>query len=357
MDYFKFKKNIYILVILLLSSSFPLVVLADWSNPTANPPGNNTSKPLNVGDDFQFKTGSLRLGGNGNGPAGGALTIVTGNVGIGTTDAKGLLHIEGTGGGRGHISLLQNDSVSTVSTAGLYWHTSSNYSIHKTDGPWSSSFGFQQLMVDWPTGIILNPGQAYLKSYVEIQGTKGLRIPNGSATIGITVTDDSSKLHLGGNIDMHNHNVINLANAVNNSDALPKGQADTTYAPISSALPAGTTNGETLRYNGTSWVANTALTNNGTNIGIGSNFYNAKLNFVGNTYTAILGASRSDNTFLAQLAYNGVGEFYFNTNLGIGTVNPGYDLDVYNPVSTNILQMKVQLLFIQKEVCQLIRIH
>jgi hypothetical protein len=37
-----------------------------------------------------------------------------------------------------------------------------------------------------------------------------------------------------------------------------------------STLPAGTLNGQTLRYNGTSWVANTTIFNDGTNVGIGN---------------------------------------------------------------------------------------
>lgn len=34
-------------------------------------------------------------------------------------------------------------------------------------------------------------------------------------------------------------------------------------------MPTGTTDGQTVRYDGTDWVANTNIFNNGTNVGIG----------------------------------------------------------------------------------------
>ena len=36
-----------------------------WHNPTATPPGGNTSEPINVSSSYQAKTGGLDLGGIG----------------------------------------------------------------------------------------------------------------------------------------------------------------------------------------------------------------------------------------------------------------------------------------------------
>ena len=98
--------------------------------------------------------------------------IVNGSVGIGTASPVRRLHVHGTG----EIALLPGSSAATDSTAGLYWNSDSNYSIHRTAGPWTPN-DYQQLLVDWQTGIILDPGSAYGKSYVEIP-RGGLRVSN-----------------------------------------------------------------------------------------------------------------------------------------------------------------------------------
>ena len=47
---------------------------------------------------------------------------------------------------------------------GIFWHTSTNYGIYRTAGGWSGNY--QQLRLDWPTGIILDGGSSYGKSGV-----------------------------------------------------------------------------------------------------------------------------------------------------------------------------------------------
>ena len=50
-------------------------------------------------------------------------------------------------------------SITNSSIAGLFWHNGDNYSIHKTAGAWSGNY--QQLKIDWPTGILIDGGTAY----------------------------------------------------------------------------------------------------------------------------------------------------------------------------------------------------
>ena len=50
---------------------------------------------------------------------------------------------------------------------GLFWHTDTGYSIARTAGAWSDP-DYQQLKIDWPTGIELDGGTAYGKSGVNI---------------------------------------------------------------------------------------------------------------------------------------------------------------------------------------------
>lgn len=72
----------------------------------------------------------------------------------------------------GYLGLLGD--VTTSDSAGIYWHTrpssagtNGNYGIYKTAGSWTSP-NYQQLKLDWSTGIILDGGSSYGKSGVEI---------------------------------------------------------------------------------------------------------------------------------------------------------------------------------------------
>jgi len=126
-----------------------------------------------------------------------SLAIEGANLGIGETSPKRKLHI----GGGGQVSLAQANSVVTTSQAGIYWHSNNNYAIHRTPGPWTNPT-FQQLRIDWDTGIVLAPGtgnnQGYEKSYVEITTGKGLRVSQG--TVGIGVANPGAKLDVNGDI-------------------------------------------------------------------------------------------------------------------------------------------------------------
>jgi hypothetical protein len=98
----------------------------------------------------------------------------SGNVGIGTTSP---------------VAALGFTDVDVTSAAtGITWYnaggttTSTYYGIHRTSGTWTAP-NYQQLRLGWETGIILDPGTAYGKSYVDIKGN-GLRVTNGDVGIG-----------------------------------------------------------------------------------------------------------------------------------------------------------------------------
>lgn len=65
-----------------------------------------------------------------------------------------------------------------------------------------------------------------------------------------------------------NYKIGNVALPTDNADAATKGYVDSIVSSLL-WLPTGT-NGQTLRHDGSSWVANSNLFNNGTNIGIGT---------------------------------------------------------------------------------------
>ena len=105
-----------------------------------------------------------------------------GNVGIGTTTPGAKLS-------------FMDVSVSSTSD-GITWYNPSplQYGIYRTSGTWVAP-NYQQLKMNFLTGIILDPGSASSKSYVDVQGG-GLRVSAGNTGIGTIVAPE--KLTVGG---------------------------------------------------------------------------------------------------------------------------------------------------------------
>lgn len=82
---------------------------------------------------------------------------------------------------------------------GITWFSPSplSYGIHRTAGSWVAP-NYQQLRLSWDTGIILDPGVSYGKSYVDVQGS-GLRVTSGDIGIG-TLETRGYKLAVNGKI-------------------------------------------------------------------------------------------------------------------------------------------------------------
>ncbi|TCC97695.1 hypothetical protein [Pedobacter hiemivivus] len=90
-----------------------------------------------------------------------------GNVGIGTTNPTAKISFNN----------LEDHS---DNPDGITWYNPNPlaYGIHRTAGAWTGP-NFQQLRLSWDTGIILDPGILFGKSYVDIQGA-GLRVTAGN---------------------------------------------------------------------------------------------------------------------------------------------------------------------------------
>lgn len=76
-----------------------------------------------------------------------------------------------------------------ASADGITWYATkpADYGIYRASGAWAVE-GYRQLQVRWVTGIVLDPGTEYAKSWVEVKG-KGLRVTAGSVSIGADTAD------------------------------------------------------------------------------------------------------------------------------------------------------------------------
>jgi hypothetical protein len=115
---------------------------------------------------------------------GAGMRVSTGNVGIGIDNPAGKLSF--------------TDVTATPDPVGISWYSASNqptrYGIHKTQGAWAGP-DYQQLRLGWETGIVLDPGTLYGKSYVDIQGS-GLRVSTGTVAIGNVTRPAGYKLYV-----------------------------------------------------------------------------------------------------------------------------------------------------------------
>jgi hypothetical protein len=110
----------------------------------------------------------------------------TGRVGIDTNDPDSTLHVGGAGTLRVGPSSIGTDSIAGIYFSGIP-NSASGYSIHKTTGAWTGP-DYQQLLLDWDTGIVINGGSAYGKSGTVLQ-------PNGG-NVGIGTSSPTTKLYV-----------------------------------------------------------------------------------------------------------------------------------------------------------------
>lgn len=74
----------------------------------------------------------------------------------------------------------------TTEATGITWYSPAptQYGIHRTAGDWVTP-DYQQLRLGFATGIIIDPGNGYGKSYLDVKGN-GIRVTEGAVGIGLT---------------------------------------------------------------------------------------------------------------------------------------------------------------------------
>jgi len=165
-----------------------------------------------------------------------------GNIGIGTTGPTHKLEVVGdiyAGTGVGDFKLTGVPA------------TGGNFNIGQTSGSGKINFVSN---ADISLVTILNNGN-----------------------VGIGTTTPGTKLTLDGTtgniVDVTGGRIVGLnTTPTGASEAVPLTYLQSNYTPIGSGaggIGTGTT-GQTLRHNGTSWIANSVIFNNGTNVGIGT---------------------------------------------------------------------------------------
>lgn len=235
----------------------------------------------------------------------------TGNVGIGTTTPSARLDIKGGGGTT--VDLLVNGRIRSNNNDGGMWVASDRF----VGGVNTNQIGF------YNSGWDL--------------------IVNNSHNVGIGTTAPGAKLDVNGSVRVSGNTSNLYVNAIygraDNAEDIWLGDANdtikvlgkvsSTYLCLSgvckSAWPAtstGTslptsTNGYTLRGNGTTWVSDGNLYNNGTNVGIGTQAPGAKLQVEGGSLLVNTGSSASSHR---DIMMGGIGGWANGESHGIDTV-------------------------------------
>ena len=189
-------------------------------------------------------------------------TYFAGNVGVGATAPRGRLDVAWPGTGLGNIY-----------------------------------FG------DWTNGWALGENvDASLQIYKTANGTtltSLMTILNGG-NVGVGTASPGAKLDVSGS--------ISASGTVNGTGLCISGDCKATWSAIGAAagLPSASPAGSTLRADGTNWVANTVLYNNGTNVGVGTTAPGSKLDINGDVSSSDY--HNANGTFDASLGgYSGRG--------------------------------------------------
>jgi hypothetical protein len=331
----------------LIGHSDPTTVFSFFigSGGTNNPRFNSTKSMVFEANGGIYFRGTSAVFINDNNSANVNLVSGGGRVGIGTSAPVAQLDIAGSASVTNQIRLSgAYNTVGQGSELFLRENTANDY-------------GFK-------VGYESSVNKLYITSVNSSTINERLSILRNSGNVGIGTTTPAYKLDVSGTGRFTQPVIVGTPNDANH--AATKSYVD---SAAGGGIPSAI-NGYTLRASGTSWVANSNLYNNGTNVGIGTTNPGKKLEVVGDVLVANTGKigfrySAGDSNFYnyisapasSPLTLSGglwtssdvqeairfetktVGSAKMsilnNGNVGIGTTNPGYKLDINGPVRSN----------------------
>lgn len=276
--------------IIVIAFSITMFAMAQWDPPTNSPPSNNVAEPLNVTGTFQSKSGAIAIEGNffetfnetnlatvddgvtiGYDPSGiptppdNALWV-EGQVGIGTTDPTGGLHVVGN-------TVIQNGSLGFQNGGALnigewasdwssfnagYIFSASRFQLGNGATGWINDAltGFNEPVVSNDTFIFV-PGYtgvetSDLRLYILDNAQDRFSIWGDSCGGGgCSNLDAATEAHyFTGGGDAYHAGDLTVGGNIIGTGSLPGGSPD-----------------QTLRHNGTDWVAVSNLFNTGNTVG------------------------------------------------------------------------------------------
>ncbi|MDP3093950.1 MAG: hypothetical protein Q8N16_04350, partial [bacterium] len=316
------RKTIALSVGVLAMVFFISLIVRAWTEPSLAPPGGNVSAPVNVGNIEQAKSGRLGVGVS-DADDNYGLTVGAKGIKITNTGTSPSLFVEDQSGDATPFMIDTNGKVGIgTSSPGAKLEVGGQVKI--TGG----SPGADKVLTSDASGLAswVTPASAVggsgIDNYIpRWSGTSALEnsviYQTDTGNVGIGTASPGAKLEVGGQVKITGGSPG--ANKVLTSDAT--GLAS--WQAVAGTLPSGTS-GQTLRHDGASWIANSVIFNNGTNIGIGTANPTIKL-AIGDTDTGLNWAGSgqldlySDNTRTLSLR---------GGNVGIGTIGPTIKLAI-----------------------------
>ena len=185
---------------------------------------------------------------------------------------------------------------------GIFWHSSNAYGIYRTSGAWSSP-NYQQLKIEWATGIELHGGNGYGKSGVNIIGSSDLKMA------GITVIDPNRDITARQATFTHTtHNYVSIEASINAEQMVRFKNSASNYWYAGIRTSAGIASTADFH------IYSTALADDAFAL----------------TTSGDLVAKRNLNTKTGDVQINGTSVIDSSLNIGAGgAADSNYDLKVY----------------------------
>jgi hypothetical protein len=284
--------------------------------------------------------------------------ITVGTISTTALTSSGYVKTPTVGMGAGATTAASIGHTASVNE-GLFWHTTNNeYGIYRTSGAWSSP-NYQQLKLNWDTGIELDGGTLYGKSGVNVsagnfkvggttvidasrnatfakQTINATIVPNSLAwlNIGSTGGGETRAIDIDGSWGAGESKAISFTHGTALTELV--GQIKSTFNNPSSSLSFGR-----LYYSGDSSVYPMVLTSTSTTA--------ADLNLIGNfqiSGTTVIDSARKVFASAIQLGTDAsptlTGD---STYLNIATVNGNVDIGAGNSAYLHIMTDRGQFYF------------